>query len=142
MAVKTKHSGRALSMPAGIGLGTGVAVGISVIGAVILACMVAGESLQMENIGAGCMVILVIASALGSITAAQTIKRHRLQVCMITALCYYLVLTGINALLFDAQYVGMLVTAAVVGITSAGVSFVGIGGGKRSKFRYKNRASG
>ena len=131
-----------LSMPAGIGIGAGVGLVITLIGGIMLTFLLTGEKLSVESMGYGTMVIQFVGALLGSITATLCYKQRKMIVSLITAGVYLLVLMGINALFFDGQYERMGGSLLVVAIAGIAAAFVGNGGGKMSKRRKKFRLNG
>lgn len=113
MGNKHKYTGRAFSLPAGIGIGTAVSLTGMLIGAMILAWLIVSERVGENGIGWGSMVILPLSSAAGAWTAWHLIQHRRLMVCSIQCAAYYLCLL-LMALPFGGQYEGMGVTALLV----------------------------
>lgn len=136
MSRKRRPTGRSMSIPAGIAAGIGIALAITVLGAMVLAWLVVTERLGEDAIGWGCMVILPLASAAGSVAAWRLIRHQRLTVSMITCGGYYLALLAI-ALLFGGGYEGLGVTALLVllggGIGLIPALFGGGSGARRHK---------
>lgn len=126
MVVNRKVTGKAMSLPLGIGLGVMISVIVTLLGAVVLTYLISRESVTQEGIGLGCGIILVIASFLGDICACAGIKRRWLMVCAVCSAGYYLVLLAVTALFFGGQYQGMGVTALAVLIGTGIASAVGI----------------
>ena len=114
MVRNRKVSGRAVSLPAGIGIGTAGALGWTLIGAGLLAKLIEVERLPESAVGYGAMVILLSASFLGAVLAFGKVKARRLQVCLLTSGAYYLCLLAATAMFFGGQYTGMGVTSLVV----------------------------
>lgn len=115
MALKRKTAGgKAGTIPVGIAFGLLVSLTVTLVGAALLAYLIAAEKLGADGVGWGAMVILAAASALGTWTAVIRILRRRLMVCGICAAGYYLLLLGMTALFFGGQYEGMGVTALTV----------------------------
>jgi putative membrane protein (TIGR04086 family) len=109
-----KATGRAMSMPAGVSVGMAVSLVITLVGAFVLGWLINQETLAINSVGYGAMVILLAASFLGALTAKVRIKHRYLVVCLLTGVGYYLVLLGITAMFFGGQYRGMGVTLALV----------------------------
>ncbi len=141
MTINRKNSGRASSIPAGLALGTAVAMGITILGAVLLGRMVASETMLWENVGYGIMGILFVSSYFGTYISCGRTKRMRLIVTVATGGLYFTVLLMITALFFGGQYEAVGITAAMI-LAGCGTFFLignsaGRGGkGKRSKKRY------
>jgi hypothetical protein len=114
MGMNQKVTGRAMSMPAGIALGIVISLTVTLIGAFLLGWLIDNQTLEVNSIGYGSMVILLSASALGSLAAKSLIKHRLLVVCLISGTGYYLSLLAITALFFGGRYQGMGVTLVMV----------------------------
>ena len=142
MAKKGNVKAKALAMPAGIGIGLGAGLVITIVGAVLLAFALARETMSVETMGYGIMVVLFIATFLSSMVAMWCIKHRKMQVSLITAGAYLLSLLAMNALFFDGQYQGVGATVIVVAIAGVTAAFIGSGGGKTAKHKAKFRVNG
>ena len=109
-----KQGGKAIAMPVGIALGIMVAVVITLLGAILLTSLIAGERMELEALGYGIMAIQFLGGIIGAVTAMLAIKRQKMQVCLITGLGYFLVLLASNALFFGGQYEGALTTGLIL----------------------------
>lgn len=118
-----KPTGRALSMPAGLIYGAAVSLTITILSALLLAKMLDAEVIAWENVGYGIMILLLMSSTLGSLSACGKIKRQRLVVCALSGAIYFGLLMSITALFFGGQYEAVGVTAILIlgGSTSAGL---------------------
>lgn len=128
---KKKVSGTAMSMPAGLGIGLLVALVITVAGAAITAWLIASEKIGESSCGYAVMLILGLGVGLGALSAVYFTKRQRLQVCMLTGVCYYLSLLAMTALFFGGQYQGMGVSAIVILAVCALIAFLPMKNGQR-----------
>lgn len=122
MTLKRGRNGRAMSMPGGIGTGVGIAAVVSFVGSAVLAWLVTSERVGEDNVGWGCMIIQMLASALGCLAAWRMIRHRRLLVTGITVLAYYLLLLCIG-LVFGGSFEGMGTTAAMVS-AGGGIAFI------------------
>ena len=141
MVANRKVTGRASSIPAGLGIGTAVALGITILGSIITAMLVNNQTIGEESIGYCAMGISLLSSGVGAYTAQAAVKRQRLIMCAAAAGCYYISLLGMTALFFGGQYQGMGVTALVILCGAALVVLLGAKGGgahnkKLKKYRY------
>ena len=130
MTVNRKVTGTAVSMPAGIAIGCVVSLLLTLAGSSLAAKLISDEILKDTAIGYGSMLIVLLASALGAVTAISRVKRRYLQVCLLSGVSYYGLLLCITALFFGGQYQGMGVTAMLV---LAGVGSVVLLGTKEKK---------
>ncbi len=132
-----KITGRAFAMPGGIAIGILAAVITTLLGAVLLTGMVAGERMTVETIGYAVMVITFFASLIGAVIAMITVKHRKMQVCLLTGAGYYLVLLASNAMFFGGQYDGAVLTGVIALGASAIAAIVGSREGKAGKRRRK-----
>lgn len=136
MTKNKRVTGTAMSMPGGIALGVGISVAITIIGAAILAWLLASERMSETALGYGIMLVLVLASAAGAMTACGAVKRRKLMVSGICCAGYYLALLCV-ALVFGGQFEGMLVHAVLV-LLGGGISVIlGLAGNKSGARKYK-----
>ena len=110
-----KRMGRSNSLPMAIVFGLLAVVVFMICGAMLLALLIVTERVGEDAIGWGCMVILPLSSALGSLCAWLLLKRQRLMVTGITAGGFYILLL-ILALPFGGLYDGMGITALLVAL--------------------------
>ena len=139
MVTGKKVYGRAVSMPVGIGIGTAVSLVILIAGVAVLAALLDRETMDMQGLGYGIMGVLLLASFLGASLAANLVKRRRLVVCMIQAVCFYGMLLLINGLLFGGAVTGAVVTAVLIlgGAGSGALLWNGGEGKRRSAIRKR-----
>ena len=137
MAAKFKRNGRALSIPAGLGIGLLISLLLTFGGAAALSHLIATEKIGEGAMGYGIMVILAIASAMGAWGATSFIKKMYLQVCLMAGACYYLTLLAITALFFGGQYQGVGVSGIIIMITSLVMAFIPRKNGSPLKARKK-----
>lgn len=131
-----------LSMPGGLAWGGGMSLGVTLLGAGALTWLVDREILPMEKIGYGILVLLLLASNLGAVTALGKLHRRRLLVCLASGGVYFGLLLSITALFFGGQYSGVGTTALLVLAGSATAALLGPGqgrGGRRGKIRIPLR---
>jgi putative membrane protein (TIGR04086 family) len=131
-----KQGGKAIAMPVGIALGIMVAVVITLLGAILLTSLIAGEKMELEALGYGIMAIQFLGGIIGAVTAMLAIKRQKMQVCLLTGLGYFLVLLASNALFFGGQYEGVLTTGLIL---LAGCSITAILGSREARGRNRGR---
>lgn len=138
MQYNHKVKGTATAVPIGLAVGGVISLIITLAGSAAIAHLVLKERLGEGGIGYASMVILLLSAVMGAWGAFSCIKKQRLQICLLSAAVYYLLLLGITALFFGGQYQGMGVTAAVI---LAGVMIVALFPTKGSaKFKLKKRA--
>lgn len=125
-------------MPAGLAIGAAMALGCTLLGAMLVAKLIDSEMLAETAIGYGSVLILLTASFLSAMTAYGRIKRQRALVCMVSGGIYFLMLLAMTALFFGGQYTGIGVTAALIAAGSGCAVLLGLGGGKgKGSARYK-----
>ena len=140
MSAKKVKKNTASSIPAGIGIGLLVSMIITLAGSALTAYLIHGESISEEGMGYGIILTLLLSAILGAWVSAGRIQRLRMQMCMLSGLCYYLTLLAMTALFFGGQYSGMGVTALMVLGGCGTVAILGASGGKRRKIGKKIKA--
>lgn len=141
MVTNRKISGKAATLPGGVGIGAVTALGWTLVGSAVLAKLIELEKLPETAVGYGAMVILLTASFLGAVIAYHKVKKHRAQVSLLTGAAYYLTLLAMTALFFDGQYTGMGVTALVILAGSGGAVLLGLQKGSGGSRRSYTKAS-
>lgn len=111
---KKKRSGTALSIPVGLSVGLLVGLLVTIAGAAFTAWLIASEKIGEGSADYAAMIILGVATALEALTAVYLVKKLRLQVSMLSGVCYYVTLLAMTALFFGGQYQGMGVTAIII----------------------------
>lgn len=139
MVTRQKATGRSVSIPVGIAWGMLVGIGITVIGAAVLAWMMSGEKLSGDGLGYGIIVVLLVSSYVGALIASNKIKRLRVQMCILSGVVYYLSLVAVTALFFGGKYQGMGVTAIVVIIGCVSASITMLSGKKSNKPKIRKK---
>lgn len=133
MKGKRKMTATTASMPGGLAVGGGVSLGVTLLLSAVLAWLVHRETIAMENIGYGILVLLLMASFLGAETAFGRIRRQRLLVCGLSGLIYFALLLSITALFFGGQYSGVGVTALLILAGSGAAALLGLRRGRGGK---------
>ena len=142
MVVNRKPTGRAMSLPAGLAVGALFSLGATLILAAVLAKLVESETIPVEKIGYGIMILTVLSAFTGAMVSFSRIKRQRLLVCGVSGAIYFAILMSITALFFGGQYSAVGITALLVLGGSAAAAFLGLrqrGGRKRKKIKVPHR---
>jgi len=139
--MKTKHTARATSMGFGIGMGVALSLLACLLGAMILAWLIASRRLSENGIGYGSMVILFVSAWIGTELAWRMIRHRHILVSAITACAYFLVLLLLGFCLGGGmEAVG--VTALMICLGGA-VGFLpqllGLGSGGRRVRKHHSR---
>lgn len=140
MTVNRKPTGTASSIPAGLVSGALAAMITTLVGAAVMAKLIDREILAQNSTGYGVMVILLLASWLGAVTAAGKIKRQRLIICLASGAIYFGLLLAATALFFGGQYSGVGETGLLIFCGSMLGIFTGYAG-KTGKNRRKIKMS-
>lgn len=130
-----KPTGRALSIPGGIAMGTCLSMIVTILSCAILAWMVDNEKMQWEKIGYGIMVVILMASFLGALLSFQKTKRQRLMVCLLSGVAYLAVLLSLTALFFGGQYQAVGVTSVLILAGSGTAGILGVKPASRRSHR-------
>ena len=143
MDKRMKATGHAKTIPAGLAIGCTVGMVLTLILSAVAAKLMDLEKIKETAVGYTALCILLVSSFACGLVASNAIKRRKLMVCGISALCYYLLLLSVTALFFGGQYQGMGMTALIVlcgGALSAMVSTrQGRAGHKMRKYKMANR---
>lgn len=139
MAGKRKRNGRVMSIPAGVGFGVCVSYLVTLAGAAMVAWLVLSERIGEENIGWGSMIVLLLASAIGTVTAWRSIRHKRWMVTGLAAAGYYIALL-VTALAFGGGFTGMGTTAVTVALGGGIVQIPALFGGGSGAHRHKIKA--
>lgn len=136
---KAQKGTQSKSIPIGIGIGTGVSIASTLAAAAVLALLIASNKLAPTAMRYGVMVLLMVSSIIGAMVSNAKVKSKRIVVSMVTALCYFVTLLCITALLFDGMYQGVPATAMVImgGGLIAGLLPSGQGSARHSRKRKK-----
>lgn len=136
MAIKLKSSGRAASMPMGIGIGILTSFIVTLLGTALLAYLIVGEHIGEGSTGYGVMMILVISSALGAWIASAKVKHRRALVCTLNGAGYYLLLLIVTVFFFGGEFTGMGISAIMVALGSlAGMLPFAQKKGRKNKYK-------
>lgn len=141
MVANRRVTGKAKSMPAGIGIGTAVSVAITVAGAALIAVWIDKGTMSSDAMGYGALATLLLSSLIGSLTAAAMIKHRKSVVCMATGLMYFCALLCCTAMFFGGRYSGVGVTALVIfaGSGASALLCAMRNGGPSAARKYRNR---
>ena len=124
MQVQSKLNGRATSVPRGLALGTGLAVAWSALCIMLISLLVSKEIIGFGSIGYGIVFVLITSSYLSAKISYLKIKQKRIQISVIAAGIYFLILMIVNILFYGGEYTAVGVTLACV-ICGAVVSLLG-----------------
>lgn len=133
MVRKGNITGTASSMPAGLAMGGAVSLGITLLGSAVLAWLVHGERMDLDKIGYGILVLLLLGAFLGAEVAFRKIRRQRLLVCAASGVIYFGLLMALTALFFGGQYSAVGVTALLILAGSGTAGLLGLSGGRGGK---------
>ena len=139
MTVNRKPTGRASSIPAGLGWGAAAALTMTVLGAAAVANMIDSSMMDWNQCGYGVLVILVQSAWIGAILAAGKIRRMRMTVCLAMGAVYFCCLMLMTALFFGGRYSGVGETALLIFCGSMLGVFSGYSG-KTRRNRLKREA--
>ena len=114
MVANKKITGRATSLPVGLAIGAACSLAATLILTAILAKLVEAETLPVEKIGYGIMVLLIVSSFAGAMISFGRIKRQRMLVCIVSGVVYFAMLMSMTALFFGGQYSAVGTTALLV----------------------------
>ena len=134
MIANRKVTGRASGVPAGLATGTTVSTIVTVILSTVIAHLIAKEMIEMNAVGYGAILILLVSSMAGGWTAAKKIKKMPMEMALANGAVYFVILVLLTAVVFGGRYQGMGVTFLCVGIGSV-IAGISAGKGRRKAKR-------
>ena len=114
MRVNRKPTGRAVSVPVGLGWGLLTSVVITLTGCLLAAYLINREILSWNHSGYCVMVILLLSAWAGAAVTAGKIKRRRAVMCLGAGIGYFLMLIAMAALFFGGHYSGVGETGLMI----------------------------
>ena len=114
MRVNRKPTGRADSVPVGLGWGLLTSVVITLSGCLLTAHLINREILSWDHSGYGVMVILLLSAWAGAAVTAAKIKRRKAVMCIGAGTAYFLLLMAMTALFFGGRYSGVGETGLMI----------------------------
>lgn len=139
MTLKPKVTGTASTIPAGLVWSGVVSLSVTGITSVVAAWLVLSRRISWDAVGYCAMVILLLSSISGAVTAVRKIKRLRFQMCMASGAVYYACLLAITALFFGGTYHGLGVTALMVLCGCGIVALLAPGQGRRPSMKNSRK---
>ncbi len=134
MILSKKTTGKAVPMPAGVGLGVALSVVSLLIQCAALSWFVLKGVIGGEIIGYGSMGALSLSAMLGAAVASAKIKRRQMLVCLLTGALFLLVLVLVTVICFGGRFSGVITTVIVCLLGSGIVGVFGL----RGKDRYRH----
>ena len=114
MTVNRKPTGRAASIPVGLGWGAAVSMAATVLGAAVVAKLIDCGIMGWDSCGYGILMILLMASWMGAVMAAGKVRRMRMIISLTAGAVYFGCLMLVTALFFGARYNGVGETALLI----------------------------
>lgn len=114
MRVNRKPTGRAVSVPVGLGWGLLTSVIITLSGCLLAAYLINREILAWNHSGYGVMMILLLSAWAGAAVTAGKIKRRKAMMCLGAGTAYFLLLMAVTALFFGGHYSGVGETGLMI----------------------------
>ena len=108
------RTGKAISIPAGLGLSLIVSITITAIITGIFSVMLQNNTLIWKNIGYWIMAMLLLVSFVGGKTAINRIKSNKYLISVMSGILYWTFLLCITALFFGGQYSSVYETAILI----------------------------
>ena len=142
MTAMRKRSEKHPSLAGGLAIGSTISLAITLIGCGILAKLIETETLSETAVGYGALMVILLASWLGSGASCRKIGRKRLMISACTGGIYSMILLSIHALFFEGPYVGIGATILLILCGNLLTVLAGMKngrGGKHSKIKITNR---
>lgn len=134
MHMKKKLSEGSIGIPGGLAIGAGLSIVITLGGAAIIAALLVSEKIGEGAVDYLSMVIQLLSSVAGAWCSYGIAKKMRLQVCLLSGACYFLILLGMTALLFEGQYTSVWLSALIILAGSTLVAFFPTNNTRKRKF--------
>ena len=136
---KGATAGSVKTLSGSVAKGTTISLLVTLTMIAILALVIKSGKLSQEAMGYGVLVLLMVSSVVGAISASKSVSYPKMMVCLLTTICYLISLLCITALFFDGMYRGVPATALVViaGGIIAGCIPAGQGSGTKRQKRKK-----
>lgn len=135
--MKTKMTGRAMTMAGGVAVGVTACILVTLAGASLVAALVLSDRLTEQSVGYCGYLIVPLSVMLGGLLSCCLVKRRRLLVSTFVGGIYYGALFCTASFFFGGVHHGAVLTAVVV---MAAVLTVGLAGGrKRGSGRFDGR---
>ena len=138
MRIKKKLPGGSVGIPGGLAIGVGLSIVITLSGAAIVAALLASEKVGEGATNSLSMIIQMLASIAGAWCSYGIAKKMRLQICLLSGVCYFLILLGMTALLFEGQYTGVWLSGLIILMGSAVVAFFPTNNTRKRNFSKKS----
>lgn len=140
MVTNRRTYGKSLSMPVGIGIGVGISMLVLLLGCAVIAALLNNETIGMDALGYGAVIILLASSYIGALTASCLVKRRKLLVCTVHAGLTLGLLLLINGMLFGGSVSGLGATTVLLmgGGACAALTNMERKGRRRSKLRIRS----
>ena len=122
------------------GMLTGTLIGTTLLllGAIMIAALINYEAIEYESAGYIVMMVVLISTFAGSITASRVIKKRILFVSLGIGVMLLLALLVINLLFYKGEFRGVPVTTALIAGSSLAAAFVCAKKENRTK-RYRSK---
>lgn len=114
MAYPNKQVAEKISVPLALLFGLMTGWGITIVLAVLITFMIAGEKLQMGLLPSLAIGTMLLSAFAGAWTAAGKAQSKRLIICLCSGALYYLSLLCCNALFLNGTYQGLTAALATV----------------------------
>ena len=132
-----KFKSKVMGIPVGLVVGVMSSLLLTFIGTAIVASLLAAEKIGEDTIRYAVIIIHAISGALGAFLSVSLTKRLRLQVSLLSGVCYYLMLLAMTALFFGGRYQGIGVTAVIIMAVCLVIAFLPAQSGELWKKRKK-----
>ena len=114
MFCQHQHSGKAVSVPKGLGLSLAVNIALTAAMCMITASLVALNKIEWYSVGYCIMFMLLFVSYIGAKTAISAIKTQFFMIALMSGILYWLFLLSVTALFFGGNYSSIPETAALI----------------------------
>lgn len=120
MIIKHQSTGKATSVPVGLGLSLVVNIVITTAITILIAALINQNKIKWEEAGYWIMFMILLSSFLGAKAAIVSVKTQVLLIAFMSGILYWIFLLSTTALFFGGNYSSVFETAAL--ITSGSVA--------------------
>ena len=140
MSFKKKQSVRSGDPAAAIAIGAVAALILSIALCAVITGVVSSGNTDIQSVGIWIYAVQGVCCFLGAMAGAIVAAGKRMQVCLLTALAYFLCLLAMTALLFGGQYSGVIMSAMMVMLGGLAAGLLGIRTKKGMKIKGIKRS--
>ncbi len=113
MATKEYHK-KEKSILFAVCIGVSISILVTLVGVFIMSLLISNETVSNDTIGYFVLIVTLISSMLGGVSAIAIAKRKFVIVCLSTLIAFALALISVTAMFYGGQYSGVPVTLLII----------------------------